>query len=59
MLAVAGVVLINQSAAPGGQCDGPGTRRALSVTISVSGSYRLSGNLIMSDPNANTDGIDI
>ena len=56
--AVDGVVLINQSAALAGNVT-PGDTPGFPVTISVSGSYRLSSNLIVSDPNANTDGIDI
>jgi len=48
--AVDGVVLINQNAALAGNitpCDAPG----FPVTISVAGSYRLSGNLTVPDEN--------
>jgi hypothetical protein len=54
--AVDGVVLINQSAALAGNVT-PGDAPGFPVTISVSGSYKLSSNLTV--PNANTDAIDI
>src|SRR5436190_22647803 len=56
MYAVDGVVLINQSAALAGNVT-PGDAPGFPITISLSGSYRLSGNLTVSDPN--TDAIDI
>jgi hypothetical protein len=56
MYAVDGVVLINQSSALAGNVT-PGDTPGFPVTISVSGSYRLSGNLTV--PDANTDAIDI
>jgi len=54
MCAVDGVVLINQSAALNGSVT-PGDAPGFPVTISVSGSYRLSGNLTV--PDANTTAI--
>src|SRR5947208_13936545 len=56
MYAVDGVVLINQSAALAGNVT-PGDTPGFPVTISVSGSYRLSGNLTV--PDANTTAIQI
>src|SRR5947207_10653708 len=56
MYAVDGVVLINQSAALAGNVT-PGDTPGFPVTISVSGSYRLSGNLTV--PDANTTAIEI
>jgi hypothetical protein len=55
-LAVDGVVLISQSSALAGNVT-PGDAPGFPVTISVSGSYRLSSNLTV--PDANTDAIDI
>jgi hypothetical protein len=55
-LAVDGVVLINQSNALAGNVT-PGDAPGFPVTISVSGSYRLSSNLTV--PDANTTAIDI
>src|SRR5947199_9680744 len=52
--AVDGVVLINQSAALAGNVT-PGDTPGFPVTISVPGSYKLSGNLTV--PDANTDAI--
>jgi hypothetical protein len=46
--AVDGVVLINQNAALAGSVT-PGDTPGFPVTISVSGSYRLSGNLVVPD----------
>src|SRR5947199_10311415 len=46
--AVDGVVLINQNAALAGNVT-PGDAPGFPVTISVSGSYRLSGNLTVPD----------
>jgi hypothetical protein len=54
--AVDGVVLINQANALAGNVT-PGDTPGFPVTISVSGSYRLSSNLTV--PDVNTDGIDI
>jgi len=54
LYAVDGVVLINQSAALAGNLT-PGDAPGFPVTISVSGSYRLSGNLTV--PDANTTAI--
>src|SRR5438552_13182415 len=54
LYAVDGVVLINQSAALAGNIT-PGDAPGFPVTISVSGSYRLSGNLTV--PDANTTAI--
>ena len=51
--AVDGVVLINQAAALAGNVT-PGDTPGFPVVISVSGSYRLSGNLTV--PDANTNG---
>lgn len=48
--AVDGVVLINQSIALAGNAT-PGDTPGFPITISVSGSYRLSGNLIPPDGN--------
>ena len=48
--AVDGVVLINQSIALAGGVT-PGDSPGFPVTISVSGSYRLSGNLVVPDGN--------
>jgi hypothetical protein len=56
LYAVDGVVLINQSAALAGNVT-PGDAPGFPVTISVSGSYRLSGNLTV--PDANTTAIRI
>jgi hypothetical protein len=53
--AVDGVVLINRSSALAGNVT-PGDTPGFPVTISVSGRYRLSGNLTVP---ANTDAIDI
>jgi len=50
LYAVDGVVLINQSAALAGNVT-PGDSPGFPVTISVSGSYRLSGNLTVNDAN--------
>jgi hypothetical protein len=50
--AVDGVVLINQSIALAGGVT-PGDAPGFPVTISVSGSYRLSGNLTVPDANTN------
>jgi hypothetical protein len=47
---VDGVVLINQSSALAGNVT-PGDTPGFPVTISVSGSYRLSSNLIVPDPS--------
>jgi hypothetical protein len=55
-LAVDGVVLINQSNALAGNVT-PGDAPGFPVTISVSGSYRLSSNLTV--PDANTTAIQI
>jgi len=54
--AVDGVVLINQNAALAGNVT-PGDAPGFPVTISLSGSYRLSGNLVV--PDANTTAIEI
>src|SRR5438477_12305218 len=54
--AVDGVVLINQNAALAGNVT-PGDTPGFPVTISVSGSYKLSGNLTV--PDANTSAIQI
>src|SRR5207248_9135104 len=54
--AVDGVVLINQSNALAGNVT-PGDAPGFPVTISVSGSYRLSSNLTV--PDANTTAIQI
>jgi hypothetical protein len=54
--AVDGVILINQSNALAGNVT-PGDAPGFPVSITVSGSYRLSSNLIL--PDANTDGIDV
>jgi hypothetical protein len=54
--AVDGVVLINQNAALAGNVT-PGDTPGFPVTISVAGSYRLSGNLTV--PDANTTAIQI
>jgi hypothetical protein len=54
--AVDGVVLINQSSALAGNVT-PGDTAGFPVTISVSGSYRLSGNLTV--PDANTTAIKV
>src|SRR2546426_5014835 len=54
--AVDGVVLINQSNALAGNVT-PGDAPGFPVTISVSGSYRLSSNLTV--PDANTNAIEI
>src|SRR6266567_2659981 len=54
--AVDGVVLINQSSALAGNVT-PGDAPGFPVTISVAGSYRLSGNLTV--PDANTTAIEI
>ncbi len=54
--AVDGVVLINQSIALAGGVT-PGDTPGFPVTISVSGSYRLSGNLVV--PDANTTALQI
>jgi hypothetical protein len=54
--AVDGVVLIDQNRALAGGVT-PGDTPGFPVTISVSGSYRLSGNLTV--PNENTTAIDI
>ncbi|HLG97361.1 MAG TPA: hypothetical protein VKX49_13700 [Bryobacteraceae bacterium] len=54
--AVDGVILINQSIALAGNVT-PGDSPGFPVTISVSGSYRLSGNLTV--PDANTTAIQI
>src|ERR1700686_3824069 len=54
--AVDGVVLINQSSALAGNVT-PGDAPGFPVTISVSGSYKLTGNLTV--PDANTTGIQI
>ena len=48
--AVDGVVLINQANALAGNVT-PGDTPGFPVTISQSGSYKLSSNLVMSDPN--------
>src|SRR5256885_13905531 len=56
MYAVDGAVLINQSAALAGNVT-PGDTPGFPVTISVSGSYKLSGNLTV--PDANTSAIQI
>src|SRR2546421_5801594 len=53
---VDGVVLINQNAALAGNVT-PGDAPGFPVTISVSGSYRLSGNLVV--PDANTTAVEI
>jgi hypothetical protein len=53
---VDGVVLINQSIALAGGVT-PGDTTGFPVTISVSGSYQLSGNLVV--PDANTTAIQI
>jgi hypothetical protein len=55
-LAVDGVVLISQSSALAGNVT-PGDAPGFPVTISVSGSYRLSSNLTV--PDSNTNAIDI
>jgi hypothetical protein len=55
-LAVDGVVLIDQNRALAGNVT-PGDTPGFPVTISVSGSYRLSGNLTV--PDADTTAIDI
>lgn len=47
--AVDGVVLIDQKSAMGGRVT-PGDQPGFPVTISQPGSYRLSGNLVVSDP---------
>ena len=54
--AVDGIVLINQSSALAGNVT-PGDSPGFPVTISVAGSYRLSGNLTA--PDANTTAISI
>src|SRR5437667_4699748 len=54
MYAVDGVVLINQNVALAGNVT-PGDAPGFPVTISVSGSYRLSGNLTV--PDADTTAI--
>jgi Right handed beta helix region len=54
--AVDGVVLINQNAALAGNVT-PGDAPGFPVTISVSGSYKLSSNLVV--PDANTTAIEI
>lgn len=56
VFAVDGVVLINQSIALAGGVT-PGDTPGFPVTISVSGSYRLSGNLVV--PDANTTAIEV
>jgi hypothetical protein len=56
LYAVDGVVLINQSQALAGNIT-PGDAPGFPVTISQSGSYRLTGNLII--PDANTTAIQI
>src|SRR5438552_8329198 len=56
MYAVDGVVLINQSTALAGNVT-PGDAPGFPVTISVSGSYKLSGNLTV--PDADTTAIRI
>ena len=56
LYAVDGVVLINQSQALAGNIT-PGDAPGFPVTISQSGSYRLTGNLIV--PDANTTAIQI
>jgi hypothetical protein len=56
MYAVDGVVLINQATALAGSVT-PGDAPGFPVTISVSGSYKLSGNLTV--PDANTNAITI
>src|SRR5579871_2894201 len=48
--AVDGVVLINQSNALAGNVT-PGDTPGFPVTISQSGSYKLSSNLVIADPN--------
>jgi hypothetical protein len=48
--AVSGVVYINQASAIAGNVT-PGGAPGFPVTISLSGSYKLSGNLRVSDPN--------
>src|SRR5579864_3177056 len=50
--AVDGVVLINQANALAGNVT-PGDTPGFPVTISQSGSYKLSSNLVIADPNAN------
>jgi len=54
--AVDGVVLINQNAALAGNVT-PGYAPGFPVTISMAGSYRLSGNLTV--PDANTNALEI
>jgi len=56
LYAVDGVVLINQNTAVAGGVT-PGDAPGFPVTISQSGSYRLSGNLVV--PDANTTAIEI
>lgn len=56
LYAVDGVVLINQSTALAGNVT-PGDAPGFPVTISVTGSYKLSGNLTV--PDANTTAIQI
>jgi hypothetical protein len=56
MYAADGVVLINQNAALAGNVT-PGDAPGFPVTISVAGSYRLSGNLTV--PDANTAAINL
>src|SRR5947199_6672479 len=56
LFAVDGVVLIDQNRALAGGVT-PGDAPGFPVTISLAGSYRLSGNLTV--PNANTTAISI
>src|SRR5579871_5242155 len=49
--AVDGVVLINQANAMAGNVT-PGDSAGFPVTLSQSGSYKLSSNLVVTDPNA-------